>query len=93
MNSARVQFNYANILLLEHHYDEALETYRRAIRLDPTDHDSLPLYHAGQILTYQGKHEEAVQYLHKAVTGFFSPLTIREEETLRGRTLVHSGCL
>lgn len=78
--SSRVQFNYANILLKNKSYEEALATYQRAIDIDPTDHDALPLYHAGQILFYQGKHEEAEQYLYRAVTGFFSPLTIKEEE-------------
>lgn len=80
LRSARVQFNYANVHLLEKRYDEALATYQRSIEIDPTDHDSLPLYHAGQILFYQGRHIEAERYLHKAVTGYFSPLTIKEEE-------------
>jgi len=75
-----VQFNYANIHLQEKRYDEALVTYQRAIDIDPTDRDSLPLYHSGQILFYQGRHLEAEAYLHKAVSGYFSPLTIKEEE-------------
>lgn len=80
LRSARVQFNYANIHLQEKRYDEALLTYKRAIDIDPTDRDSLPLYHSGQILFYQGRHQEAEAYLYKAVSGYFSPLTIKEEE-------------
>eukprot|EP00929_Paragymnodinium_shiwhaense_P112184 TRINITY_DN80443_c0_g1_i1.p1 TRINITY_DN80443_c0_g1~~TRINITY_DN80443_c0_g1_i1.p1 ORF type:complete len:729 (+),score=120.29 TRINITY_DN80443_c0_g1_i1:172-2358(+) len=78
--SSRVQFNYANIHLQQKRYDEALLTYQRAIDLDPTDHDALPLYHAGQILFFQGRKVEAASYLEKAVSGFYSPLTIKEEE-------------
>ncbi|CAJ1397231.1 unnamed protein product [Effrenium voratum] len=78
--SARVQFNLANVYLQAKRYDEALDTYQRSIRIDPTDHDALPLYHAGQILFFKGQHDEANRYLEKAVNGFFSPLTIQEEE-------------
>lgn len=80
LRSSRVQFNYGNVLLLHKKYDEALETYQRAIAIDPADRDSLPLYHAGQILIYKGRHQEAVDYLRRAVAGYFSPLTINEEE-------------
>jgi len=80
LRSARVQFNFANIHLQEKRYDEALMTYQRAIQIDPTDHDSLPLYHSGQILFYHGRLSEAEAYLYKAVSGYFSPLTIKEEE-------------
>jgi len=79
-NSARVQFNLANVYLQAKKYDLALETYQRSINIDPTDHDALPLYHAGQILFFKGQHEDAARYLEKAVNGFFSPLTIQEEE-------------
>ncbi|CAE8650123.1 unnamed protein product, partial [Polarella glacialis] len=78
--SSRVQFNLACVLLKDKRYEEALATYNLAIAIDPADHDSLPLYHAGQILFYQGKHEEAEALLTRAVSGYFSPLTIKEEE-------------
>ena len=39
--------------------DEALLAYRRAIAADPLERDAQPLYHAGQILMYQGQYEEA----------------------------------
>ncbi|CAK9010500.1 unnamed protein product [Durusdinium trenchii] len=80
LNSARVQFNLANVYLQAKQYDLALDTYQRSINIDPTDHDALPLYHAGQILFFKGQHQEAARYLEKAVNGFFSPLTIQEEE-------------
>jgi len=80
LRSGRVQFNYANVHLQAQRYDEALETYNRAIAMDPQDHDSLPLYHAGQILIFKGQHKEAETYLARAVAGYFSPLTIKEEE-------------
>eukprot|EP00930_Biecheleria_cincta_P019935 TRINITY_DN15096_c0_g1_i1.p1 TRINITY_DN15096_c0_g1~~TRINITY_DN15096_c0_g1_i1.p1 ORF type:complete len:716 (-),score=98.59 TRINITY_DN15096_c0_g1_i1:3-2150(-) len=82
LRSSRVQFNYANILLQAKQYDEALATYHRAIAVDEEHsvQDSLPYYHAGQILFFQGKNADAVSYLEKAVTGFYSPLTIKEEE-------------
>jgi len=80
VQSSRVQFNYANVHLQAKRYDEALMTYQRAISIDPTDHDSLPLYHAGQILFYHGRNWEAEAYLATAVSGYFSPLTIKEEE-------------
>ncbi|CAE7343029.1 Tmtc4 [Symbiodinium natans] len=80
LRSARVQFNLANVYLKAKQYDEALATYQRAIDIDPTDHDALPLYHAGQILFFKGRHQEAARYLEKAVNGYFSPLTIQEEE-------------
>lgn len=78
--SSRVQFNFANIQLQAKKYDEALFLYNRAISIDPQDHDALPFYHAGQILFYQGQHQEAERYLNKAVSSYFSPLTIQEEE-------------
>jgi len=80
LRSARVQFNFANVHLQGKRYEQALATYQRAIEIDPTDHDSLPLYHSGQILFYHGRTAEAEVYLHKAVSGYFSPLTIKEEE-------------
>eukprot|EP00439_Symbiodinium_sp_Y106_P071569 s2593_g12.t2 len=80
LHSARVQFNLANVYLKAKRYDDALATYQRSITIDPTDHDALPLYHAGQILFFKGQHQEAARYLEKAVNGFFSPLTIQEEE-------------
>jgi len=80
LHSSRVQFNFANVHLQAKRHDEALFTYQRAIQIDPTYHDSLPLYHAGQILFYTGRHIEAETYLHKAVSGYYSPLTIKEEE-------------
>ena len=39
--------------------DEALLAYRRAVAADPLERDAQPLYHAGQILMYQGQYEEA----------------------------------
>lgn len=39
--------------------DEALAAYRRAIAADPQERDAQPLYHAGQILMYQGQYQEA----------------------------------
>merc|ERR1712113_501972 len=82
LRSSRIQFNYGNVQLQAKQYDEALVTYRRAIEVDEAFdvQDALPLYHAGQILFFQGKNAEAVRYLEKAVTGVYSPLTIKEEE-------------
>lgn len=78
--STRVQFNLANERLGRQAYDEALFLYRRAISFDEGHRDSLPFYHAGQILTFKGQHAEAARYLEKAVSGYYSPLTIKEEE-------------
>lgn len=82
LRSSRVQFNFANVHLQAKRYEEALATYQRAIDVDDkaSVQDSLPLYHAGQILFFKGQHAEAVRYLERAVTGFYSPLTIKEEE-------------
>merc|ERR1712176_1190390 len=82
LRSSRVQFNLGNVHLQKKRYDEALVTYQRAIDIDEAHdvQDAMPLYHAGQILFYQGQHADAVKYLHRAVTGFYSPLTIKEEE-------------
>merc|ERR1712194_563695 len=82
LRSSRVQFNYGNIHLQAKRYDEALETYRRAIAVDEAFdvQDALPLYHAGQVLFFQGNNADAVKYLERAVTGVYSPLTIKEEE-------------
>lgn len=78
--STRAAFNLANERLGRQAYDEALVLYRRAIKYDGEDRDSLPFYHAGQILTFKGQHAEALRYLEKAVSGYYSPLTIKEEE-------------
>ncbi len=53
----------------------------------------MPLYHAGQILMYRGQYTEAERYLHKAVSGYFSPLTLHEEEVWHdyGLALWHVG--
>eukprot|EP00439_Symbiodinium_sp_Y106_P073484 s1985_g13.t2 len=61
--------------------------------ISPKERDSQPLYHAGQILMYRGQYEEAQVYLHKAVTGYFSPLTLHEEEVWHdyGLVLWHVG--
>jgi len=80
LRSSRVQFNLGNVLLHGKRYDEALATYQRAVDLDPTDRDSLPLYHAGQVLFYQGRYDEAERYLERAVGGFYSPVSAKEEE-------------
>lgn len=80
LRSGRVQFNYGNVHLQAKRYEEALAVYERAITIDPADRDSLPLFHAGQILIYQGRHKEAIDYLSRAISGFFSPLTMAEEE-------------
>lgn len=73
--------------------DEALVAYQRSIATDPEERDSMPLYHAGQILLYRGQYEEAERYLHKAVSGYFSPLTLHEEEVWHdyGLALWHTG--
>eukprot|EP00401_Gymnodinium_catenatum_P036327 CAMPEP_0117465106 /NCGR_PEP_ID=MMETSP0784-20121206/4455_1 /TAXON_ID=39447 /ORGANISM="" /LENGTH=727 /DNA_ID=CAMNT_0005259005 /DNA_START=362 /DNA_END=2543 /DNA_ORIENTATION=+ len=86
--STRVQFNLANAQLQARRYDDALATYQRAITIDPQDHDSMPLYHAGQILFYQGRHDEAERYLARAVAGYFSPLIIKEEEIWHDYALI-----
>lgn len=93
LRSSRTQFNLANILLLEQKFDEALAAYHRAIAADPEERDAQPLYHAGQILMYKGQYEEAEKYLHKAVSGYFSPLTLHEEEVWHdyGLALWHTG--
>jgi len=93
LRSSRTQFNLANIYLLEQRHDEALLAYQRSISADPQERDSQPLYHAGQILMYHGKYQEAETYLHKAVSGYFSPLTLHEEEVWHdyGLALWHVG--
>eukprot|EP00927_Polykrikos_kofoidii_P085430 TRINITY_DN9295_c0_g2_i1.p1 TRINITY_DN9295_c0_g2~~TRINITY_DN9295_c0_g2_i1.p1 ORF type:complete len:937 (+),score=145.17 TRINITY_DN9295_c0_g2_i1:358-2811(+) len=80
LRSGRVQFNYGNVFNLAKRRDEALVIYQRAIDVDPEDRDSLPLHHAGQILLVGGRHQEAVNYLHRAASGFVSPLTFKQEE-------------
>ncbi|CAK9088033.1 unnamed protein product [Durusdinium trenchii] len=80
LRSSRTQFNLANLYLQSQRMDEALAAYRRAVAADPQERDSQPLYHAGQILMYKGHYQEAETLLHKAVTGYFSPLTLHEEE-------------
>lgn len=93
LRSSRTQFNLANLYLVEQRYDEAMLAYQRSIATDPQERDSQPLYHAGQILLYRGKHQEAERYLHKAVSGYFSPLTLHEEEVWHdyGLALWHTG--
>jgi len=93
LKSSRTQFNLANIYLLENRHDEALMAYQRSIAADPQERDSQPLYHAGQILMYHGKYSEAETYLQKAVGGYFSPLTLHEEEVWHdyGLSLWHAG--
>ena len=61
-------------------FAEALSAYQRAVKLDPLDRDSQPLYHAGQILLFRGSYAEAEVHLQKAVSAFYSPLTLHEEE-------------
>lgn len=93
LRSSRTQFNLANLYLQGGKLDEALAAYRRAVAADPQERDAQPLYHAGQILMYQGHYQEAEAYLHKAVTGYFSPLTLHEEEVWHdyGLALWHVG--
>eukprot|EP00435_Cladocopium_sp_Y103_P072511 s177_g40.t1 len=93
LRSSRTQFNLANLYLQSQRMDEALVAYRRSIAADPLERDAQPLYHAGQILMYRGQYEEAQVYLHKAVTGYFSPLTLHEEEVWHdyGLVLWHVG--
>lgn len=93
LRSSRTQFNLANLYLQSQRLDEALAAYRRSVAADPLERDSQPLYHAGQILMYRGQYEEAQVYLHKAVTGYFSPLTLHEEEVWHdyGLVLWHVG--
>jgi len=93
LRSSRTQFNLANLYLMESRHDEAMLAYQRSIAADPQERDSQPLYHAGQILMYHGKYQEAERYLHKAVTGYFSPLTLHEEEVWHdyGLALWHTG--
>lgn len=80
LGSSRTQVNLAGIYLLEGRFDEATVAYRRSIAADPQQRDSQPLYHVGQIHLFAGRYEEAERYLHKAVTGYFSPLVMHEEE-------------
>lgn len=70
LRSSRTQFNLANLYLqsplasksdgydafsaLRQRLDEALAAYRRSVAADPQERDAQPLYHAGQILMYQG---------------------------------------
>mmetsp|Transcript_156609 Transcript_156609/g.502776 ORF Transcript_156609/g.502776 Transcript_156609/m.502776 type:complete len:800 (-) Transcript_156609:188-2587(-) len=93
LRSTRTQFNLANIYLQGQRLDEALVAYQRANSLDPEERDSMPLYHAGQILMYQGQYAEAERHLQKAVAGYFSPLTLHEEEVWHdyGLALWHVG--
>eukprot|EP00929_Paragymnodinium_shiwhaense_P101071 TRINITY_DN63842_c0_g1_i1.p1 TRINITY_DN63842_c0_g1~~TRINITY_DN63842_c0_g1_i1.p1 ORF type:complete len:798 (+),score=167.56 TRINITY_DN63842_c0_g1_i1:63-2456(+) len=80
LGSQRTQYNLANLLLVANRHDEALVAYKRSIAADPLERDSQPLYHAGQIMLQRGQYAEAEQYMHKAVSGYFSPLTMAEEE-------------
>jgi len=93
LRSTRTQFNLANVYMQGARLDEALVAYQRANSLDPEERDSMPLYHAGQILMYRGQYVEAERYLHKAVSGYFSPLTLHEEEVWHdyGLALWHVG--
>eukprot|EP00931_Biecheleriopsis_adriatica_P067370 TRINITY_DN41521_c0_g1_i1.p1 TRINITY_DN41521_c0_g1~~TRINITY_DN41521_c0_g1_i1.p1 ORF type:complete len:826 (-),score=156.42 TRINITY_DN41521_c0_g1_i1:114-2561(-) len=93
LRSGRTQFNLANLYLQANRQDEALAAYRRSVASDPLERDSQPLYHAGQILMYKGQYAEAEVYLHKAVSGYFSPLTLHEEEVWHdyGLALWHVG--
>lgn len=93
LRSSRTQFNLANIYLLGQRLDEALVAYQRANAADPLERDSQPLYHAGQILLYSARYTEAEVYLQKAVSGYFSPLTLHEEEVWHdyGLALWHVG--
>ncbi|CAD7924097.1 unnamed protein product [Amoebophrya sp. A120] len=89
--SGRTSFNIANLYLSRKDYDRALEAYIRSIKSDPEERDSMPLYHAGQIFIYRGDWVSAEQYLKKAVGGYFSPLTLAEEEVFHdyGMALWH----
>ncbi|CAD7926824.1 unnamed protein product [Amoebophrya sp. A25] len=89
--SGRTSFNIANLYLSRKDYDRALEAYIRSIKSDPEERDSMPLYHAGQIFIYRGDWGSAEQYLKKAVGGYFSPLTLAEEEVFHdyGMALWH----
>jgi len=93
LRSSRTQFNLANLYLMDRRLDEAAAAYKRSIATDPLERDSMPLYHLGQILLYNGQYQEAERYLHKAVTGYFSPLTLHEEEVWHdyGLALWHVG--
>lgn len=93
LRSSRTQFNLANIYLSSGRFDEALLAYQRSIATDPEERDSMPLYHAGQILLFRQQYLEAEVYLHKAVSGYFSPLTLHEEEVWHdyGLALWHTG--
>jgi len=92
LKSGRTQFNLGNFYLGKKEYDKALVAYQRAIDSDPEERDSMPLYHAGQIHIYHGNYAEAEKLLKKAVGGFFSPLTLAEEEVFHdyGMALWHS---
>eukprot|EP00927_Polykrikos_kofoidii_P078632 TRINITY_DN7543_c0_g1_i1.p1 TRINITY_DN7543_c0_g1~~TRINITY_DN7543_c0_g1_i1.p1 ORF type:complete len:870 (-),score=85.34 TRINITY_DN7543_c0_g1_i1:33-2519(-) len=79
LRSARTQSNLGGMYLMQRRYDESLLAFQRAMALDPEERSSSPLHHAGQLLMLRGQNDEAVSYLHKAVRGYFSPLTMAEE--------------
>jgi len=91
--SGRTAFNIANLYLGRKDYQRALEAYIRSIKSDPEERDSMPLYHAGQIYIYYGDWAQAEHYLKKAVGGYFSPLTLAEEEVFHdyGMALWHNS--
>lgn len=93
LRSTRTQFNLANVYMQAGRLDEALSAYKLSNSLDPEERDTMPLFHAGQILLYRGEYAEAERYLKKAVSGYFSPLTLNEEEVWHdyGLVLWHVG--
>eukprot|EP00397_Hematodinium_sp_SG-2012_P011503 GEMP01011643.1.p1 GENE.GEMP01011643.1~~GEMP01011643.1.p1 ORF type:complete len:644 (+),score=101.94 GEMP01011643.1:575-2506(+) len=93
LRSSRTQFNLGNYHLGRKEYDDALVAYNRAIEVDPEMRDAMPLYHAGQIHIFKGDYEKAHYLLGKAVKGYFSPLTLNEEEVFHdyGLACWHRG--
>eukprot|EP00927_Polykrikos_kofoidii_P078633 TRINITY_DN7543_c0_g1_i2.p1 TRINITY_DN7543_c0_g1~~TRINITY_DN7543_c0_g1_i2.p1 ORF type:complete len:870 (-),score=86.09 TRINITY_DN7543_c0_g1_i2:176-2662(-) len=80
LRSSKTQINLAGLYMMESRYDESFLAYRRAMAVDPEERNSLPLHRGGQILMMRGQNDEAVSYLHKAVSGYFSPLITAEEQ-------------
>jgi tetratricopeptide (TPR) repeat protein len=93
LKSGRTQFNLGNLYLSRKEYELAEQAYQRSIESDPMERDAMPLYHAGQIDIYKGRWDKAEERLKKAVNGYFSPLTLAEEEVFHdyGMALWHSN--
>mmetsp|Transcript_31612 Transcript_31612/g.70893 ORF Transcript_31612/g.70893 Transcript_31612/m.70893 type:complete len:642 (+) Transcript_31612:563-2488(+) len=89
LHSERTQLNLGNYHLMHGEYRDALAAYERAVASDPAQRDAVPLYHAAQIhMAVSHDMETAEKYLKKAVTGYFSPLVIAEEEVWHDYGLV-----